>query len=105
MRPEEIEALRARKAEVLALVRPPSRTWVTLAPAAVHGVVDATPTDHDLAILRFDLLAAMCRLDAEIATGAVRATPMVVRGPALPDWLDLGEVARLFRCARQRPRP
>lgn len=40
-----------------------------LAPAAVRGVGDATPTDHDLAILRFDVLAAMWRLDAEVATG------------------------------------
>jgi hypothetical protein len=103
VRPDDLEALRARKAEVLALVRPSSRTWMNLAPAAVRDALGADPDDHDVAILRLDLLATIRRLEVEIATGVLGATPMVVRGRVLADWLDLADVARLLRLWEDRP--
>jgi hypothetical protein len=100
VKPEELEALRARKAEILVFLRSLSRAWVDLDPTAVHEAFGEAPNDRDLAILRFDVLAAISRLEVEIATGVYGAAPILVRGRPLGDWLDLGEVAELLRRCR-----
>jgi hypothetical protein len=91
------------KAAVLALSAP-SRAWVDLAPAAVREAFGTDPDEHQLASLRFDVLAALCRLEAEITMGRIGPAPVVVRGRPLGDWLDLADVARLLRTWRRSPR-
>jgi len=100
VKPEELQALRARKAEILSFLRSPSRTWVNLDPTAVHEALGAEPNESDLAIVRFDVLAAISRLEIQIATSVLGAAPIQVRGRPLGDWLDLNEVADILRGCR-----
>jgi len=92
---ELVSAIRERKAELLALLSPP--TAPTLAPGAVREALGDSPTPHALAGLTFDIMAAVHQLEAEIQTGVIAPRPLLVRRRPLGDWLDLGEVARLLR--------
>jgi hypothetical protein len=97
--PEDLEALRQHKAEVLALLtRPPAFMLDT---ATVREVLGRKPNTHDLAILKLDVLAAVARLEAEIRMGTIGSQPLLVRGIPLGLWVDLAEVARLLRAGQR----
>jgi hypothetical protein len=112
--PEELEALRQHKAEVLAILTTPP-VPLRLDPVTVCEVLFAcdpdpgrrlahrhpTPDPHDLAILRLDVAGAVARLEAGIRVGQLPPRQLV-RGRPLADWLDLAEVARLLRMGAQR---
>lgn len=101
--PAELEALRQSKAEVLVLLA--RMTTITsaliLAPGLVDEVLGPKPDPHALAILTFDVMAAVAQLEREIQAGAIGQTPLLVRGHPLGDWLDLADVARLLRAGRR----
>lgn len=73
-----------------------------LDPVTVHEVLGSRPDPHELACLHFDVLAAVRRLEEEIATGSVMPGVRLVRGRPLADWLDLADVARLLRTGAPR---
>jgi hypothetical protein len=105
VRPDEIEALKHNKAEVLALLSGPARVWVDLAPATIREVLGSEPAEHDVAMLRFDVVIAVRQLEAEIVTGTIGLRPLLVHGRPLGDWLDLADVARLLRLWTEGPQP
>lgn len=98
--PDELELLRRHKAEVLALLAP--APVIPLDRAMVRKALGADPDEHALACLRFDVLAAVRQLEAEIMAGDMAPSPLLVRGRPLADWLDLDDVARLLRSGRDR---
>jgi hypothetical protein len=71
-----------------------------LDPKTIRERLGQKPDEHDLAILRFDVLAALASLEAEIQTGRVAPHPLLVRGLPLGDWLPLDTLARLLRASR-----
>jgi hypothetical protein len=101
--PDEVEALRRHKAEVLALLRAAWPPWVDLNPHAVREALGARPSKDTVASLRRDVLAAVRQLEAEITSGIVGPRQLLVRGRPLGDWLDLAAVARLLREWSARP--
>ncbi len=68
-----------------------------LDPWSVREVLGPRSDPPALAILRFDVLAAIRLLEREIRTGVIGQQPVMVRGIPLGFWLDLGDVARLLR--------
>jgi hypothetical protein len=101
--PEELEALRIRKAEVLALLtvnpwRPPA-----LAPRTVAEVLGPTPDPADLAVVEQHVAAELAGLRFEIQSGRLVSRPRAVWGRPLGDWLDLDTVAALLRGWEGRP--
>jgi TubC N-terminal docking domain len=101
--PAEVRALKRHKAEVLALLSAPARPWVDVAPAVIRETLGADPAEHDVALLRFDVVIAVRQLEAEIITGIIGLRPLLVHGRPLADWLDLADVARLLRLWTERP--
>ena len=95
--PDDLEALRQQKAEVLSLLSP-KMSPLTLDPTTVREVLGDHPNEHNVAILRLDVLAVVRQLEAEIATGSIRPGVRLVRGRPLADWLNLDVIARLLRC-------
>jgi hypothetical protein len=75
-------------------------TSLRLDPKAVRERLGQDPDEHDLAILRFDVLAALASLKGEIHTGRVAPHPLLVQGLPLGDWLPLDTLARLLRTSR-----
>jgi hypothetical protein len=103
--PGEVERLRALKPEILALLvaqraAPPSR--LTLDPTTVREVLGPKPDEHDLGILRLDVLAAVAWLEAEIQTGTIGQHRLLVHGRPLGDWLDLDTIAGLLKLGQRR---
>lgn len=124
---EELETLRRHKAEVMGLLTgaPPDTTGevrltkpaltppdvavmkllvrhpITLAGATVREELGPTPDQTDLAIVTFEVMAAVVKLEAGITTGRVLPRQLI-RGRPLADWLDLDEVARLLRTWTKR---
>src|SRR2546425_68077 len=76
--------------------RAPTLEAVSLDTTTVREVLGAKPDPHDVAIIRFEVLAAIEKYEAGIRTGALPPR-LVVRGRPLADWLDLGHLARLLR--------
>jgi hypothetical protein len=92
--PDEVEALKRHKAEVLALLAPAQD--ITLDPKTVAQVPGPDADDHAVACLRFDVQAAVREVDAGIRSG-VLPPRRLVHGRPLADFLDLNDVARLLR--------
>lgn len=69
-------------------------------PVTAREVLGPDPDLHDLAILRFDVLAAVVALEREIQAGAVEPRLRLVRGRPLADWLSLEKVAYILRRTR-----
>jgi hypothetical protein len=92
--PDEVEALKRHKAEVLALLAPAQD--ITLDPKTVAQVLGPDADDHAVACLRFDVLAAVREVEAGIRAG-VLPSRRLVHGLPLADWLSLDDVARLLR--------
>lgn len=88
----------SQEAEALALLAP-ART-LRLDPETVREVLGPKPELHDIACIRFDVLATVRRLETEIQNGVIPPGVRLVRGRPLADWLDLDEVARLLRAWR-----
>lgn len=110
--PDELAALRARKAEVLrvlARVPPPppspeAAPWrqPALCMETVREVLGADSADeHAVACVRFDVLAAVTRYEAGVRCGALPPR-LLIRGRPLADWLDLADVARLLVMGGER---
>jgi hypothetical protein len=101
---DDLEALRQHKAEVLELLSAPPllRILSPLDPVTVREVLGAHADQHDLGILRLDVLASIRKLEAEIATGSITPRVRLVRGRPLADWLSLDDIARLMRPAKGR---
>src|SRR5439155_20563734 len=79
--------------------------WLRLDPVTICEVLGDQPDEHDLAILRFDVVEAVARLEAGIRAGRIPPRQLV-RGRPLTDWLDVAEIARLLRLkARAEDRP
>src|SRR2546422_426819 len=72
-----------------------------LDPVTVREVFGKDPDPHDLGCVRFEVLAAVRRLEAGIRRGVLPPRQLVRHRP-LCDWLDLEEVARLLRAWRER---
>jgi hypothetical protein len=66
---------------------------VLLNPRTVKEALGAQPDPHDLACLRFDVLAAIHQLEAEIKAGTFAPLPLLVCGIPLGLWVDLTLVA------------
>jgi len=103
---DDLEALRQQKAEVLPLLAtaqpsPPAPT-LTLDPIAVREVLGPHYDEHDLGILRLDVLAMVRQLEIEIENGVIDKRVRTVLGRLLRDWLDPDEVARLLRLGGRR---
>jgi hypothetical protein len=97
--PNELEALRQYKAEVLALLTPVS---VTLDIQTVREVLGREATDpHAVACVRFAVVAALRELEAGIRAGSLPPRRLV-HGRPLADWLDLNSIARLLRAGGAR---
>jgi TubC N-terminal docking domain len=92
--PEEVDALRQHKAEVLALLAPARSLAVD--PETVREVLGPHPDLHDLAILELDVLTVVRRLEQEIATGTITSGLRLIRGRPLGDWLGMTQLARLM---------
>jgi hypothetical protein len=75
-----------------------------LDPTTILEVFGATPDPHDVACVRFDVLAAVHGLEAEIAAGTIAPGVWLVRGRPLADWLHLEDVAALLRAWGSRTR-
>jgi hypothetical protein len=75
---------------------------VRLDPTTVREVLGPKPDEHDVAILRLDVLAAVAWLEAEIQTGMIGQQPLLVRGRPLGDWLNLGTIAGLLKLGQTR---
>jgi hypothetical protein len=106
--PEELEELRQRKAEVLALLARPAPTapaWTppALHPATVAEVLGPEPDPAELLAVQHDVAAAVAGLRFEMQSGRVRPWLRVVRGRPLADWLPLETVARLLGEWEGRP--
>jgi hypothetical protein len=96
--PDELEALRQFKPEVMALLaRVPPITSVTLDPVTIREVLGPKPDPHDVAIITFEVVETVAQLEREIQAGAIGQRPRLVRGLPLGLWLDLSDVARLLR--------
>lgn len=103
--PADVEVLRKHKEAVIALLRRSAQPWVDLSPGAVREALGAEPDEHDVAMLRFDVVVAVRQLEAEITSDIIRSRPLLVRGRPLGDWLALDDVARLLRLWTERPQP
>jgi hypothetical protein len=91
--PEEVDALRRHKAEVLALLMPEP----PLDPQTVREVLGRDADDpHAVACLRFDVLATVRRLEQEIASGRITPRVRLIRGQPLALWLGMEQLARLM---------
>ena len=93
--PEEVDALRQHKAEVLALLSPARP--LMLNPETVREVLGPHADPYDLAILALDVLTVVRSLEQEVASGTITPGLRLIRGRALAEWLDLEDVARLLR--------
>src|SRR2546428_507083 len=106
---DDLEALRQQKAEVLPLLataQPSSPApTLTLDPIAVREVLGPHYDEHDLGILRLDVLAMVRQLEIEIENGVIDKRVRTVLGRLLCDWLDPDEVARLLRLGGRRCPP
>jgi hypothetical protein len=83
-----------------------ARPALTLPPLDYRTVGDALghlPDPHELTCLRWDVGQAIRALENEIATGTIAPGVRLIAGRPLSDWLQLDEVARLLRAARERP--
>jgi hypothetical protein len=98
--PELLDRLRDHKQQILAILQGPPRTWVDLDASTVREALGPDPDAHAIAVLQFDVLAAVRQLEVEIQTGALASNPRLVRGRPLADWLDLDDIARLLRGPR-----
>jgi hypothetical protein len=93
--PEEVDALRRHKAEVLALLMP--EPPLALDPQTVREVLGRDADDpHAVACLRFDVLATVRRLEQEIASGRITPRVRLIRGQPLALWLGMEQLARLM---------
>ena len=102
-----VHRLREAKPAVLALLRSPRPPVLlqrapALDPATVREVLGHHYNEHDLGILRLDLLAALRLIELEIENGVINERVRMIRGRPLGDWLDLDEVARLLRLGGRR---
>lgn len=71
----------------------------------LHDVVGPRPNPHQLAMIEWDVRIAVRALEREIASGSIAPGVRRVHGRRLADWLDLTEVARLYRLWRDRGTP
>ena len=95
--PDEREALRRDKAEVLRLLTAEPSKPVSLELQTVREVLGPAAADpHAVARLRFDVLAAVRKLQAGIRAGQLPPRRLV-HGRPLADWLPLDTVATLLR--------
>ena len=99
---DDLEALRQQKAEVLRILAPEPMLTVALDSTTVREYLGDHPDEHDLGILRLDVLAVVRQLNLEITSGVINPGMRLVRGRLLSDWLDLDEVARLLRLGGRR---
>jgi len=83
--PEEREALRIHKQDLLAILT--DRPGVRPTPAAAEPAVVCDP----------ELAAALSILEREIWTGNIGTTPLMVRGQPLGHLLPLDELARILQ--------
>jgi len=81
--------------------KPPRRPALALDAVTVRDALGPRPDPHQLAMLTFDVLAALSYLEAEIRTGQLGRSPLLVRGRPLADYLPLDTIARLIRSGRQ----
>lgn len=73
---------------------------LALDPVTLREALGADADDpHAVACLRFDVLAAVRRLEEEVATGKITSGVRRVHGRPLADWLDLADVARRLRAS------
>jgi predicted Zn-dependent protease len=100
--PEELAALIENKPEILRLLAPEPAPSLALDPVTVHEVLGANRDEHDLGILRLEILAAVRQLEIEIATGVIDKRVRMVRGRPLADWLTIDDIAMLLRSVRDR---
>lgn len=107
-------ALRARQAEILALLPgpapgPPATVWasVELDPVTVGEVLGKDAQDaHARAGLRWEVIHAAAGLEARLRDGRpLPPAPVRVRGRVLADWLPLGALARLLGLAGASDQP
>jgi hypothetical protein len=103
--PDELESLRAHKAEVLAVLRADRHAQaVTLDPVTVRQALGSDPDAHALGRLKLDVLAGVRALEREIASGMINPGVCLVHGRPLGDFLPLEEVARILRGIKGRMR-
>jgi hypothetical protein len=101
--PEEVEALRLHKAEVLVLLTAPPPFLPLLDRETVREVLGPHADDpHAVACLAWDVRDELRAVEREIGSGVIAARPRLVRNRPLADWLDLDELARLLRLWRDR---
>jgi len=96
--PDELAALRAHKAEILALLTPQPAPPLVLDTTTLREVLGADVDDlHAVGSIKLDVLAAVRWLEAEIATGSIKPGLRLIHGRALAEWLSLDDVARILR--------
>ena len=60
-------------------------------------MLDGKIDPKDVTELHYEVWAALCALEWEIASGTMKRTPRLVQGRPLADWLPLDIVAALLR--------
>src|SRR5688572_20254717 len=91
----ERQALQQHRDEVVRLLTaPPPSPY--LDKQTVREVLGPAPDPHALAVVRFDVMAAVREIEEGICAG-VLPPRRLVRGLPLCDWLSLDVVARLLR--------
>lgn len=98
--PEERDALRRHKAEVLRLLTVPEP--LPLDPVTLRAVLGARPEPAAVTALQTEVLAAIQQYRVEVATGVLGPGVLTVRSRPLSDYLALDTVARLLG-GRRRP--
>lgn len=81
------------------IASPTSPTSPHLDSVTLREVLGDQPDPHDMAIIKFDVMEALAKLEAGIRAGQVPARQLI-RGRPLADWLSLDDVARLLRAGR-----
>lgn len=84
------------KAEVLRLMVPEPPCLPALNAKTVVEVLGPSPSAVELRALAREVAEALARLRAEIRSGQLGQTPILVRGRPLGDYLPLEEIARLL---------
>ncbi len=99
--PEELEALRRFKTDLLALLQPGPA--LRLDPVTVREILGPIPSPEALRAVEAEIRAALAQLDREIQTGQLGSGPVLIRGIPLALWLPLDTLARLLarRSGRQ----
>jgi tubulysin polyketide synthase-like protein len=94
--PEELDALRAHKSEVMALLTPP---WQppALDPLTVEEVLGPDPDPRALELVQHEVAAAVGQLRFAMRAGPLPGVVQTVYSRPLADWLPADSLAGLLR--------